>query len=926
MSFLVDLRSNLFLRTVVLMAVVVVLVGTAAIYSTRFPIESRMREEAIRDATNHIQPLALSMLTPQQLSQPLSGPEYEAVDEIVKRHFLEFGISRVKFWNSHGVVTYSTLPAQIGEAPPGNSLLRALRGETVWELRKEVESAADAELGLAMEVYLPLSWTQGEPPTVVAEVYVPYAHYAGVVSAVQRGILVAVALAGLAVAGALYVAYATGWKGISRERDHARQRVREMEALAAVAGALTQHGTRAQRVQTILQQVREVSGADTALLRVPVGQDGALRLEAWAKSEEIYQDFTISPIVTGKDSLAGQAYLQGAPVVAQDYAAHANVSPNALSQGIRSGIALPIHSDGRVLGVISIASRLPRYFTAGRVRLLSAVADSLGALLEQARLHDALQEELEEEHKRQETLLSITRRLALEDEASHALWYIVDSTRALVDAQYGTLCIWDASGNAVTSIMSGMPAEERTRIGEIPHGLGLLGFVRDANSPIRLKDIGSHPKSVGFPPNHPPMTTLLGVPLHLRNGYHGAIYLTNKSGGREFTEEDERAVSLIGALAVSLVDNNTLYQTVAAERSTLAAVQNSMVEGLVVLDAQGQEVYRNRALGRLTGMSDRETLGRPLRQILEERQDYFFEDPKTFQTLMEALDQVKSGRHTNVEAVLRNPRRRIVNATVFPIPVDGQEPMAGILLRDVTQEREVDQRREAFVSVASHELRTPMTAIVGFAELLRDREPAPEVRSQWLNYVISEGYRLTAIVEDMLNVSRIQSGKLAAELAPLTLREVAFKVTDAMQQTTANHRILLHVSPDLPPVMADSDKLFQVLLNLLSNAIKYSPAGGEVTVSAHYQEGASDAVLSVRDQGMGIAPEDQERLFTTFTRIRRPETEGIRGTGLGLYIVKGLVELMHGRIWMESELNKGSTFFVSLPLAFSPIPESVQAG
>ena len=114
-------------------------------------------------------------------------------------------------------------------------------------------------------------------------------------------------------------------------------------------------------------------------------------------------------------------------------------------------------------------------------------------------------------------------------------------------------------------------------------------------------------------------------------------------------------------------------------------------------------------------------------------------------------------------------------------------------------------------------------------------------------------------------------------------------------------------------MVADRDKLVQVLVNLLSNAIKYSPKGGEVAVAARHELERGRVVVSVKDQGIGIAPEDQERLFTTFTRIRRPETEGVRGTGLGLYIVKGLVELMHGEIWLESELNKGSTFYIALP-------------
>ena len=123
------------------------------------------------------------------------------------------------------------------------------------------------------------------------------------------------------------------------------------------------------------------------------------------------------------------------------------------------------------------------------------------------------------------------------------------------------------------------------------------------------------------------------------------------------------------------------------------------------------------------------------------------------------------------------------------------------------------------------------------------------------------------------------------------------------------------IPPDVPNVVADRDKLTQVLINLLSNAIKYSSGGGSVTISARQER--ERVVLSVADQGIGIAPEDQQKLFTTFHRIHRPETQGVRGTGLGLYIVKALVEAMQGEIWLESTLNKGSTFFFSLPTAMS---------
>jgi PAS domain S-box-containing protein len=399
------------------------------------------------------------------------------------------------------------------------------------------------------------------------------------------------------------------------------------------------------------------------------------------------------------------------------------------------------------------------------------------------------------------------------------------------------------------------------------------------------------------------------------------MYFANKQDHQEFTEEDERIIGLYAALSGVLLDNLNLYEAVVQERSTLTAIQGSIVEGLVVMDSQGREVYRNRALEQITGLADRAVLGRPLREILLEQKDYFFEDPTTLDALLGALQRCHQQGPIVVEAVMKNPQHKVLRATVFPIPVEGREAMSGLLLRDVTQERDLERRRDAFVSVASHELRTPLTTIVGFAELLLDSDPPAEKRVPWLQHILTEGNRLTAIIDDMLNVSRIQSDRLAANLIPLPLAQVVASAFAVLQPTTQSHTLAVSIPSELPPVLADEEKLMQVLINLLSNAVKYSPKGGEVKVAASSAPGAQEVVISVTDQGMGISQEDQERLFTSFTRIRRPETEGIRGTGLGLYIVNGLVELMRGRIWVQSELNQGSTFFVAFPVAQATPPQ-----
>jgi signal transduction histidine kinase len=221
--------------------------------------------------------------------------------------------------------------------------------------------------------------------------------------------------------------------------------------------------------------------------------------------------------------------------------------------------------------------------------------------------------------------------------------------------------------------------------------------------------------------------------------------------------------------------------------------------------------------------------------------------------------------------------------------------------------------RDTFVSVASHELRTPLTAVVGYADLLLHRNPPETTKKQWVKRILDSGQRLSVMVDDLLNVSRIQSGKASLKLENVKLSDVLEDTLPLAKEYADKHKFVVDISPDLPIVLTDRDKLSQIIGNLLSNAVKYSPNGGRITLSIHNKTEKHQVVISVADEGIGISRADQELLFTTFHRIQRPETQGIRGSGLGLYIAREWTEAIGGKIWLESELNKGSTFFVAIP-------------
>lgn len=233
---------------------------------------------------------------------------------------------------------------------------------------------------------------------------------------------------------------------------------------------------------------------------------------------------------------------------------------------------------------------------------------------------------------------------------------------------------------------------------------------------------------------------------------------------------------------------------------------------------------------------------------------------------------------------------------------------------ETTGLRQATKAKDEALSIASHELRAPMTTIMGFSEILLQNDVSATERQKSLQYIYEESRRLHTMAERLLSHARLQSPQAPLERLPFSLPEVAEQAMRATQVTTADHSFVLDMQADLPCAVGDRDRTYQVMVNLLTNAVKYSPAGSPVTVRAWSDANEGRLVVAVQDQGIGIAPEDQARLFTSFQRIDRPETKDVEGAGLGLYIVKGLVEQMGGHIWVKSELNVGSTFLFSLPV------------
>ena len=276
------------------------------------------------------------------------------------------------------------------------------------------------------------------------------------------------------------------------------------------------------------------------------------------------------------------------------------------------------------------------------------------------------------------------------------------------------------------------------------------------------------------------------------------------------------------------------------------------------------------------------------------------------QQLLDLFEQ----RHTEEfvwRADITLPDGRVLQGQLSLLPGVGY----GAVLRDITRLKELDRIKSEFVSIVSHDLRTPLTAIRGYVSLLPRVGPLTDQQQEFVSRVERSMDSIVDLIADLLDIGKIEAG-VDWEMASVPLHAVVREVVDRLQANADLHQQTLSVNvPDLSPVLGNQRRLEQVVANLVSNAIKYTPDLGRIDVALHEDDGF--LVLQVSDTGIGISLEDQRRIFDKFYRVESEATERIGGTGLGLSIVRAIVKKHSGRVWVHSELGKGSTFTVLLP-------------
>ncbi len=354
---------------------------------------------------------------------------------------------------------------------------------------------------------------------------------------------------------------------------------------------------------------------------------------------------------------------------------------------------------------------------------------------------------------------------------------------------------------------------------------------------------------------------------------------------------------LSNAVKVLVATTNFQLSTVDAERARLAAVLDTMTDGVLIADAEGRLQFANPASERL--FEYKNALGRSVTEVVRHHQ------------LVEVWRKCRATGEAQEETIELPARRQFLHLLVIPDKYTGGSLL---LVQDLTRLRRLETMRRDFVSNLSHELRTPLASLKALTETLNEGalEDPPAAR-RFLSRIETEVDALTQMVQELLELTRIESGQVTLELSKVSPARLLDSSADRMRAQAERAGLILTVeaAAALPEIWADAARLEQVLVNLIHNAVKFTSPGGTVTLSAE-REG-SFIRFSVKDTGAGIPEDDLERIFERFYRVDRARSGG--GTGLGLSIARHIVEAHGGRIWVESEEGRGSTFFFNIPVA-----------
>ncbi|MBC8505880.1 MAG: GAF domain-containing protein [Anaerolineales bacterium] len=488
-----------------------------------------------------------------------------------------------------------------------------------------------------------------------------------------------------------------------------------------------------------------------------------------------------------------------------------------------------------------------------------------------------------------ETLGNVGRSVTASLDLDEVLKSVVDAAVEITGAEEGSLLILDESSGELTMRASLNFKDEFVKTFRLPISDTLAGEVVRTGKPVLLDEKSPQKIKTSYL-----VKTLIYVPLKIQDKVLGVLGVDNRESERPFQPQHISLVAALADYAAIAIENARLFENTEIARHKLEAILTRIEDGVIVVDPDGKVILVNRVARTLFGIDDDEMFMKPVEEVFNHEQ---------------LIDLLTNGHETfPFRCELELDEDKVINAQLNFVPDVGLT----ITMHDVTYFKELDRIKSEFVSTVSHDLRSPLTAILGYVELLERVGPVNDKQRSFIQRVQVSVRNITELINDLLDLGRIESGFDESKVS-LSITNVVMYSIESLKDRILDSdvKLALDVPKDLPQIIGDSVRLRQVVDNLLGNALRYTPKGGKIEVEL--REENEQIIFQVCDNGVGIPAADRPHIFEKFYRASNV-VENISGSGLGLAIVKTIVENHNGRIWVDSTEGEGSVFTIVLPI------------
>ena len=506
--------------------------------------------------------------------------------------------------------------------------------------------------------------------------------------------------------------------------------------------------------------------------------------------------------------------------------------------------------------------------------------------------------------RQREHLLRISQAMSSKLDLRDLLILILESSAELLAGQAGLIVLRQDDNEFVPVAYIGLPIKAIPLFEPLWQGIPTEHVDSIPDITLRLA-LASRAAGVQ-------LRQVVALPLTYENEIQGYIYIFRSRSGASFSQNDQTVLRTFAEHAAIAVHNARLYRQIVTERERLNAIIENSGDGIMIINPFRIIKTWNKTLANLTGITAEEAIGRPCYDVLDLRTK---DGTSVCHTRCPILYPSDSGR-LYVEGFHQRPdgvRLALADNYSPQKDDDGEINQYIANIRDVTKLREADDLKETLLAVISHELKTPVSIIKGYAGTLA-REDAnwdKDTLADGLAVIEEEADKLNTLITNFLDASRLQSGTMKLKLTDVDLADMARRAVEMLKATTEKHTFIVDFPDNFPTITGDPQRLYEVLTNLLGNAIKYSPEAGAIEIGGQVFD--KTIRLYVTDEGIGIPASEHQRIFERFHRVDNSLARKTPGTGLGLFLVRAVAEAHGGSVWVDSKPGEGSTFWVELP-------------